>query len=103
MPKRARKQPKKQVNGRPRDSFRWPSRQAAHASERAAAVAAERGLQRLRARSAREEPEPATEPPPARPAPQRESPPPAPEPWEAEYDRLAEELVRGLRRDLGPA
>jgi hypothetical protein len=98
-------------------SFRWPPRQMSDRSEREAALAAQQGLERLRARGRKlrevpppkpqkstvllvpQEPAPAAPPPPTRrPAP---PPDPPPSPWD-ELDVLTEELVAELRRDLGP-
>jgi hypothetical protein len=74
-------------------SFAWPSRERSAQIERAAAEAAERGLARLRERQRRRRP-PAPAPPPDEPT--------VPQPWNKRYDRLADELVDDLRRDLGP-
>jgi len=117
-------------------SFAWPGRDRAAEIERAAALAAERGLERLRERQRRRRPPapPVQPPPPPRAVPERPVAPPsperspeegtpdadepaaedqsptahgsratAPEPWSAEFDQLAEELIEDLRRDLGPS
>lgn len=89
-------------------SFRWPGRDRSAEIGRAAELAAERGLERLRERQRRRRP-PAPPPPPP-PVVPRALPEEAPEPdeptapdiWSAEFDRLAEELIDDLRRDLGP-
>jgi hypothetical protein len=91
-------------------SFTWPGRARAAEVERAAALAAERGLERLRERQRERRRRAATAPPPNPPAPAEPEPaaeadpgePEAPDPWSAEFDRLAEELIDDLRRDLGP-
>ena len=130
MPKRGGKQ--RQPDRQERSSFRWPSRELASASERAAELAAARGLERLRARAARLRTPaphavqtvpparwvPAPAPPPPRPprpaATKPERPDPviepepepepelAPAPWDEELDWLTEQLIADLRRDLGP-
>jgi hypothetical protein len=88
-------------------SFAWPDRERSAEIERAADRAAERGLERLRER--RRRPRALTPPKPAPhrgflkpPAPAQQGPV-APDPWEAEFDELAEDLIAELRRDLGPA
>ena len=116
-------------------SFAWPGRDRAAEIERAAALAAERGLERLRERQRRRRPPPPPVQPPLPPhaVPERPVAPPspdpspedgtpdtdepaaedqspaangsrptAPDPWGAEFDQLAEELIEDLRRDLGP-
>ncbi len=92
MPKRGGKQ--RESDGQERSSFRWPSRELASASERAAELAAARGLERLRARAKRlrtPTPHPMqTAPPTPRMPDPTPPPPPAPSPAATELERAPE-------------
>lgn len=74
-------------------AFAWPSRAEAEARASDAEVAADQALTRLRSRPV-ERLVAAHEPAPV---------PGSPQPWDREFDALAEQLIDELHRDLGPA
>lgn len=76
----------------PSTAFAWPSRAEAEARASDAGAAADQALTRLRSRPV-ERLVAAHEPAPV---------PGSPQPWDREFDALAEQLIDELDRDLGP-